>query len=125
MIHDYKESPIFRDDMTFGEVVRKKRRLMGLNQLDFGNKYGIDQGTVCRWERGVTSPAIEDARYVLKRLGAKLIIRNNKGNDPKKKEIMIDAYDYDLLMEKAKEFEYDISDIIGWLVINYLDEFTD
>lgn len=122
MIHDYNESPIFRDDMTFGEVIKKKRRLMGLCQLDFGEKYGIDQGTVCRWERGVTSPGIEEARYVLKRLGAKVIIRNL---DTKEHEVMIGDFEYGLLKEKAKEYDFEISDIIEWLVINYLDEFED
>lgn len=122
MIHDYKESPIFRDDMTFGEVIKKKRRLMGLNQKDFSQIYGIDQGTVCRWERGVTSPSIENARYVLKRLGSKVIIRNI---DDHYKEILIGNFEYGLLKEKAKEFDYSISDIVEWLVINFLDEFKD
>lgn len=78
MIHDFEESPEFDEHMPFGEVIRKKRRLMGFNQADFGYTYEIEQGTVSRWEVGKTSPPIEVARELLDRLGFELLIREKE-----------------------------------------------
>lgn len=76
MIHKFNEDNNFTPDMSFGEFLRKKRRLLGLNQTDMGDKLGKDQGTISMWELGVTSPPIDEAAYILKRLGGELQIIN-------------------------------------------------
>ena len=76
MIHKFKEDDKFSPDMSFGEFLRKKRRLLGLNQTDLADKLGVNQGTLSMWELGVTSPPIDDAAYILKRLGGELKILN-------------------------------------------------
>lgn len=75
MMHEYKESPIFDESMRFGEIVRKKRRLMGFNQKDFAEYIGVDPSTISLWELEKTSPTIEKARYIFKLLGFELITR--------------------------------------------------
>ena len=74
MIHEFKEDDNFRPNMTFGEFLKKKRRLLGLNQTDLAEKLGTTQGTISMWELGITSPPIDDASYILKRLGGELQI---------------------------------------------------
>ena len=69
MRHDYVEDDVFTPDMTFGQVLKKKRRLLGYNQTDFAEKLDVHQGTISMWELGVTSPPIDEATYILKRLG--------------------------------------------------------
>lgn len=69
MRHDYVEDDVFTPDMTFGQIVRKKRRLLGYNQEDFGKLLDVHQTTLSMWEIGITSPPIDKAAYILKRLG--------------------------------------------------------
>lgn len=76
MIHEYDESPVFDKDITFGEFLRKKRRLMGLNQTDFGAKLGYGQHTISFWENGNYSPPIDTARYIVEELGGEIHIVN-------------------------------------------------
>jgi transcriptional regulator with XRE-family HTH domain len=76
LVHDFKEDDHFKDDISFGEFLKKKRRLMGLNQTDLANMLGVRQGTISMWELGVTSPSIDDAVYIAKRLGGEILIRN-------------------------------------------------
>lgn len=38
-----------------GELIRLKRKEMGLNQKEFGNLFGASQTTVSDWERGIIS----------------------------------------------------------------------
>ena len=76
MIHDFKEDDNFTPNMTFGEFLRKKRRTLGLNQTDLADKLGLNQGTISMWELGITSPPIDDAAYILKRLGGEIQILN-------------------------------------------------
>lgn len=78
MRHEYKEDNNFTPDMPFGEFLRKKRRLMGYNQQDFADMLGVNQGTVSMWELRVTSPPIDDANYIISRLGGKIQIMNEK-----------------------------------------------
>lgn len=78
MRHTFNETADFTDDMPFGELVRKKRRLMGYNQEDFADWLGFNQGTISRWELGETSPQIEDARYILKRLGFRIVFEKTE-----------------------------------------------
>lgn len=76
MIHEFKEDIAFSDDMTFGEYLKKKRRLLGLNQADFAEVLGLNQETVSRWEQGKNSPPIEKARELVSVLGGELKITN-------------------------------------------------
>ena len=78
MKHEFKEPNVFTKDMAFGEFMRRKRRLMGLNQSDFAEVLGYTQGTISRWEVGRESPPIEDAREIIKRLGGNLQISNTQ-----------------------------------------------
>lgn len=76
MIHEYKEDEAFFDDMTFGEYFRKKRRLLGINQMDFAEIIGINQETISRWESGKSSPPFEKAREIIEILGGEIKIKN-------------------------------------------------
>ena len=38
-------------------VVRRARLLMGMTQAEFAGLFGVDDGTVSRWERGKLHPA--------------------------------------------------------------------
>ena len=80
MKHDFEEDIDFRDDMSYGEFVRKKRRLMGFNQSDFGKMFGVTQNTVSSWEVGKTTPSFDIAVYVITRLGGKVLIKNERWN---------------------------------------------
>ena len=81
MIHDFEESTEFTDDMSFGDFLRKKRRLLGLNQTDLAEMVGVQQTTISMWELGITSPPIETAREIIRRLGGELRICNVKVYD--------------------------------------------
>ena len=76
MRHNFYETDDFTEDMPFGEFIRKKRRLLGLNQSDFGEMLEVGQGTISQWELGETSPPFEDARKIIMRLGAEVVIDN-------------------------------------------------
>ena len=78
MRHNFGEEAIFRKNMTFGEFLRKKRRLMGLNQTDFGKQLLTDPNTISKWERDVTSPRFEDARLIIEDLGGEVLIVNRR-----------------------------------------------
>lgn len=78
MTHDFEESAEFEPNMSFGKFLRKKRRLLGMNQTDFGELIGATQGTVSVWEMGVTSPSVEDATKIVKFLGGELSISNRE-----------------------------------------------
>ena len=82
MRHEFVEDNNFTEDMPFGEFLRKKRRLMGYNQSDFSEILGIDQGTLSAWELRVTSPPIDKAKSIIKKLGGRLIIANMTTEDP-------------------------------------------
>ena len=76
MRHDYVEDNIFSPDMSFGDFLRKKRRLLGYNQTDFAEKLDVHQSTISMWELGVTSPPIDEAAYIVMRLGGEVLIVN-------------------------------------------------
>ena len=81
MKHDFKESADFEDTMKFGDFLRKKRRLMGYSQEELAYKFGVKQTTVSSWECDVTSPPIESAREIIRRMGGVLLIVNVKEVD--------------------------------------------
>lgn len=74
MRHDYKETDDFMETMKFGEIVRKTRRLMGMNQEDFADFLGICHRTEGDYERDKSSPPIEYARELLSKMGFELKI---------------------------------------------------
>lgn len=95
MTHEFVESDNFTIDMDFGEFIRKKRRILGLNQTDFGEMLGgYMQSTISMWELGITSPPIEEARTIIDRLGADLMIVNQENNFERKMRVneMVDNY---------------------------------
>ena len=81
MRHDFVEDDNFTTDMPFGEFIRKKRRLMGYNQTDMASEFKVRQGTWSKWELGETSPPIETARDIVKRLGGEILIISKGGDN--------------------------------------------
>ena len=83
MVHDFNEDKKFFPDMTLGEYIRKKRRLMGLNQTDMAKQFGISQRVWSKWESGTSSPPFDTASYLIKKLGGEVWIVNlrERGND--------------------------------------------
>ena len=77
MRHNFVEDDVFTEDMSFGEYIRKKRRLMGYTQTDFGKLLGVNKGTVSLWELGEFSPPFEKAREIIRRLGGDVLIKNH------------------------------------------------
>lgn len=71
-----EEDTIFYPDITFGDFLRKKRILLNLTQKDLADKIGVKQSTISMWELGVTSPSVDDATYIVKRMGGELRITN-------------------------------------------------
>lgn len=51
-VTDARPSDEWPDGVTLGEVIRRRRRRLGLNQTQVGVVFGVDQSTVARWERG-------------------------------------------------------------------------
>lgn len=68
-IHAFDESPDFTEDMPFGEILRKARRLSGLNQSQLGEIIGLDQQTISRYENGKSSPPVDYAVSIFLKLG--------------------------------------------------------
>lgn len=82
MRHEFKEKDDFTPDISFGEFIRKKRRILGFNQTDFAKRLGVNQGTISQWELGNSSPTIEDARQIIFDLGGELQIENKMFGTP-------------------------------------------
>ena len=90
MIHEYKETGDFYDSMSFGALLRKKRRLLGLNQTDFAEIIGKDPTTISRWEREENSPPFEEARRILDFLGFDLKVPVYEGERAETQEIHLE-----------------------------------
>ena len=76
MRHEYNETPDFDDDMSFGEYIRKKRRLLGMNQSDFGYYIGdYHQHTISMWETGTRSPSFDEARRIVELLDGAILLK--------------------------------------------------
>ena len=82
MRHNFNEDGSFVDDMPFGEYIRKKRRILGMNQTDFAKMLGVNQGTISMWELRETSPPFEDAVEIVHRLGGEVRILNQMLGTP-------------------------------------------
>ena len=46
-------------EFTFGEIVRKQRRAMNLNQEELGKRLGLSKQTVSNWENNNVLPSVE------------------------------------------------------------------
>lgn len=53
----------------FGAYLRSAREKAGLTQLEMGNRLGINDRTVGRWESGTTIPNVLQARHYMAALG--------------------------------------------------------
>ena len=75
MMHEFNEDANFTEDMLFGDLIRKMRRLMGLNQDDFGQFVGgYSQKIISSWECKTSSPDYDAMRRILGTLGFELRI---------------------------------------------------
>lgn len=73
MRHEFEESKSFETDMPFSEIIRKKRRLLGMNQADFGDYIGgYHQHTISTWETGIKTPSFDEARRIIEFLGGEI-----------------------------------------------------
>lgn len=75
MWHDFNESPELTPNMSFGEVVRKRRRALGMSQMDFALSVGLTQHTISDYETEISAPSLFIAREILRRLGCEMVIR--------------------------------------------------
>jgi len=81
------ETPDFNESMSFGKILKKKRRLLGMNQADFGEYIGdYYYQTISSWEIEATSPPFEEARRIIEFLGGefKFVNHVNKENPYKR-----------------------------------------
>lgn len=67
-----------KETLSFGKLIKEKRKEMDMNQTEFGELMDVNQGTVSMWELGITSPPIDSAEYILKVLGFELIVREKQ-----------------------------------------------
>lgn len=74
MRHEFNETDDFKETMRYGEVMRKARRLLGMNQVDFSEYIGVNIRTQSDYETGKSSPPIEYARELLDKIGFDILI---------------------------------------------------
>ena len=55
--------------MTLKEEIRRRRKLIGLTQIDLAHTLGVGISTVARWERGLTEPKLHQLKALAKLLG--------------------------------------------------------
>ena len=46
------------ESMALKEEIRRRRRLIGLTQIDLAHSLGVGVSTVARWEKGFTEPKL-------------------------------------------------------------------
>ena len=76
MKYKFKEDNNFTEDMAFGEFIKKKRRLIGYSQMELADLLGVNQWTISQWERRVSSPSFDTAKYIIMRMGGEVLIVN-------------------------------------------------
>ncbi|MBK8609387.1 MAG: helix-turn-helix transcriptional regulator [Chitinophagaceae bacterium] len=60
--HSIKKPPISGfpwHPKTLGEKILRKRLELGLTQLEVAQKLGLNDQTVCRWEKGENNPRVK------------------------------------------------------------------
>ena len=70
-----------KETVSFGKVLKEVRKMMEMNQTEFGQVVDANQNTVSMWELGITSPPFETAEYILKMLGFELMIRKREQSE--------------------------------------------
>ena len=58
----------------FGDFLKNKRVEMGLSQVALGKMLGVTQNTISFWERGLFSPPFDTAKYIVLRMGGRILI---------------------------------------------------
>jgi transcriptional regulator with XRE-family HTH domain len=53
-----------RTPVRLGEILRNARITAGLTQDQLAANLGVTQPTVSQWERGVTTPTLDNARQI-------------------------------------------------------------
>lgn len=89
------ESPVFPEEMGFGELLRKVRLLSKLSQTEFAEEFGFNQKTISGYERGMFSPTFDDANYMLRRVGLGIYIAPMKDNTVKQITETTDSFEID------------------------------
>ena len=59
-------------DFASGRAVREHRNRAGMNQQELGEKVGVQQATVAKWERGAVPMRLRDAVAICRILGITL-----------------------------------------------------
>ena len=87
MNRNYNETADFTEDMSFGQYIRKKRRLLGITQMEMADLLGFQIKTICCWEREKTFPTMNIAREIVELLGGEIKIANVSEESEFKKRI--------------------------------------
>lgn len=98
MRHEFEEEDSFVSDMEFGEIIRKKRRLLGMNQGDFGDYIGgYHQHTISTWETGIKTPPFSEAIRIIEFLGGafQYVNLDNDENELSRENHNLKRYIYD------------------------------
>lgn len=59
--------------MAPGEMIREKRKEMGMTQSDLAKIIGTDPATISRWETGSREPTIAAYEKIMKVLGVEIV----------------------------------------------------
>ena len=66
------------DAMALGKVIRQHRKFMGLTQQDAAGLCGVGERFLSELERGKESASLGKALQVIKRLGLRVILTDQK-----------------------------------------------
>ena len=50
--------------MNAQDIIKRKRRELGMKQPAFANLVGVNQSTVSRWEKGIAKPSKPTLSYI-------------------------------------------------------------
>ncbi len=67
-----------RDAMAMGKSIRRQRKFMGLTQQDAAGLCGVGERFLSELERGKESASLGKALQVIKRLGLRVILTDQK-----------------------------------------------
>lgn len=59
--------------MAPGEMIREKRKELGMTQSDLAKIIGTDPATISRWETGSREPTIAAYEKIMKVLGVEIV----------------------------------------------------
>ncbi len=58
--------------MTIGEKIRERREVLGLSLMEVERSSGVQRASICRYERGTSTPVFGAAQRLAKALGFSL-----------------------------------------------------